>query len=314
MVGNITGLYANYIYKQDRRQQSTPVEFDRRSGLDRRSSSRPTIDPKLKHDIDQTKNIFAALSPITPIRRISSLPDNIKEGNYTRAVGLLGLAYANFPEDTVDLKNACKQIFKGELPKYDYKNYQAPFSFLRGTALEPVVNKMGKLGVKLHQWDVSLFDTRFGKFISKLFKISYSDFDFTGRSISQVTLEKGKAVIKNVNVLALKPEGTTLSKLIGRTLLRIPVMSVIALSLLELPSIIKSFSKNESKKENIEDGSIQILKSGINVTSILSAIGLCGAIFAGKGPAFSLLGMGLGSLAGNFTSKQLAQKIDKIRN
>jgi hypothetical protein len=115
--------------------------------------------------------VFSALSPIVPVRRLSSLPDNIEDGNYERAAGLLALAAVNLPEDTRDLKSACKQIFKGELPKYDFKNYQTPFSFFRGTALEPVVNKMGKLGVKLLSFDKTLYSTKFGKFLRQKLNI-----------------------------------------------------------------------------------------------------------------------------------------------
>jgi len=303
MAGNITGLYPN-IYKQDRRQQCASVESDRRSGLDRRSVSRPAIDPKLKDDIDQTKNIFSALSPVAPIRRIASIPEDIKNGNYTKAAGLLGLAYTNLPEDKLDLKNAYKQIFKGELPTYDYKNYQTPFSFFRGTKLEPIINKMGKLGVKLHKLDKSLFYTKFGERMQNFLNIEAIDYVETGRQVPKSYINTaGKVALKQANVEAVKLSGKAIPKLIGRAMLRIPVLSLFAFGIIELPSIIKAFSKEGSLTGKAANAAKQTVKSAIRIGSTFAGMGIVGALFASTGPAFSLLGIGIGSLIGNKVNK-----------
>ncbi|OGI18542.1 MAG: hypothetical protein A2287_06500 [Candidatus Melainabacteria bacterium RIFOXYA12_FULL_32_12] len=309
MVGNITDLYPN-IYKQDRRQQSTPVEFDYRSGLDRRSGSRPAIDPKLKDDIDQTKSIFAALSPVAPIRRIASIPDNIKDGNYTKAAGLLGLAYVNIPEDVRDLTNAGKQIFKGKLPAYDYKNYQTPFSFFRGTKLEPVINKLGKFGAKLHQWDIPLFDTKLGKIVQKKLNIRMVGQTTTGRKVPKLIFNEisKNTILKQAPVKAFELQGSAFAKIIGKSLLRIPLLSVFALGVFELPAIIKAFGQEKNDKSKLHNGITQITKSSINVSSLLAGIGTVGAVLAKYGSAYSMLGMGLGSILGSL----LASKINKI--
>ena len=343
MVDNIFKLYPQYNQQPDRRQNNVPVTLERRFGVDRRESIRPSLDLKLGQDINRTKDIFAPflntpqieetqknkknttftkaimaiLSPIVPVRRISSLPDNIDDENYARAAGLIGLAIVNLPEDTNDLKDAAKQIFKGELPKYDYKNCQTEFSFFRGTVLQPIVNRMGKLGVKLYSFDKSLNNTKFGEYLSKIFKFEIDELnsEATERFVPKVKLDKsGKPVVIDVQVFARKLQGKPFAKIIGRALLRTPIISVLALSLLELPSIIKKIAKADGLKNKVKEGTVQGLKSSINVSSILAGIGIIGALFARKGPAYSLFGMGIGSVAGTYGSKYIQKGIDILVN
>ena len=112
-----------------------------------------------------------------------------------------------------------------------------------------------------------------------------------------------KLDIKGKQIKAYQITGSPIAKLTGRALLRIPVISVIALSALELPAIIKAFTREKSLKNNVISGSKQTAKSSINVVSILSGIGLAGAYFAKAGPIGSLLGMGIGSVAGSYVSR-----------
>lgn len=104
--------------------------------------------------------------------------------------GLIGLAVINLPEDCRDLSSAYKQLFKAELPKYDYKNCQVPFSFFKGTVLQPIVNKMGKVGAKLYDYDKTLDGTKLGKFLKKIFKVQINELDgeLTGRKEPRVIL------------------------------------------------------------------------------------------------------------------------------
>lgn len=343
MDNNLLKLYPQFTQLTDRRQQQKqPVDSERRLGEDRRQSQR-VGDSKLNNDIDKiqdtykafihntdqfqssvnnldngalknkevTKAVFAALSPIVPIRRISSLPDNVEDGNYARAAGLIGLAIVNLPEDTNDLKSAWKQVRTREIPSY-YKDYQAPFSFFRGTFLEPLVNILGKFGAQLHKLDVALFYTKFGEKLQELLNIDMADTVGTERKVPQIYMdEAGKTSMREIEVEAVKLSGKTLPKLIGRAMLRIPVISVIALSALEIPAIIKSFKKNNALENKFTTGFKQIIKSITYVISMISGIALIGALFAKKGPAYSVLGMGAGSVISAFTSKQVVKIIDK---
>jgi len=272
----------------------------------------------LKHG-EISKGVFAALSPIVPIRRISSLPDNIKDGNYTRAGALVGLMAINLPEDSRDIGAAIKQVCKNQLPNYNYKEFQTPFSFFRGTLLEPLVNKMGKWGAKLHEFDKPLYDSKFGELCKKVFDFDMVDYDGTKRFVPRVIQdETGKTVVKNLEVYAAKVEGSAIGKVVGNSLLRIPIISTLVLSAMEIPAIIKAFCKPESTKDKAINGSTQILKSSVNVSSILTGIGVFGSLLKGRGPVGSLIGMGLGSVAGAYASKEIGSKIDfavdKLRN
>jgi hypothetical protein len=252
------------------------------------------------------KMIFAALSPIVPIRRVSSLEDNINDGNYARAGGLVALAVANLPEDCRDIRAAYKQIFTNKSPNYDYKNYQHPFSFFRGTLFERFLKFKGKLGKKvsdfLYYADMPFYDTNFGQRLCKLFKIELLD-----AIDSKIIDSRGR------NVLARSFKGNYIQKILGRAMLRTTRLGIYALSILELPAIIKSFIKPKNNENNLKSGAKQVAKSAINVTAILSGIGIGGAILSKKwGAIGSLTGMGIGAVIGGYTSKQVQKNIEKV--
>lgn len=324
----------------DRRSENIPVSSDNRSSIVRREKTRiPQLSDDIyklqtiyKDFIDNTSQVktevskldnsaiqnkklahavFAALSPIISVRRVSSVPDDVEYGNYVRAAGIIGLAIANLPEDWRDIKSAGKQIFKGIKPDYDYKNYQHSFSFFRGTFLEPLLKIKGKFGERLGYFlknsDKSLDKTKIGKFLSKIFKfkIDYEDPDLLKR------VEKSGKIIF---IPTYKVEGNFLGKLIGRSLLRIPLLSVIILGLLESPKIVKTIFYKKSTDNKFKTGTKQIVKSGIYVTSMLSNIGFFGALLAGFGPAGSLIGMGIGSIIGAKISQKINIIIDNKTN
>lgn len=278
----------------DRRKTNTPVCFERRSGNERRDKERFSnllnnetfkviihFENQIKEISTQKRNdeidkkFLSALSPIIPIRRVSSIPDNLKKGNYEKVIGLLTIATVMLPEDTRDLKAATEQISKGKLSKYSYATHQAPFSFFRGTVLEPVVNKFGKFGLKLHQMDTTLASTKLGDILEKLFKFKINELEFqkTGRQVPKISLDDfSKPIIKKMEVYAYKIEGNFISKAIGRALLRIPVISVFLLSLLELPEIVKKV--NNTKENKVKEGLVQSLKGFINVSFLSAGIGI----------------------------------------
>ena len=86
----------------------------------------------VKKHVDKTdstdQGIMYALESLPPIRRLSSLPDKIQNGDTLPALGLASLALINLPEDMRDIKAAGGQLqdilhgkkFQGG---YDYKNY-----------------------------------------------------------------------------------------------------------------------------------------------------------------------------------------------
>ena len=370
----VSKLYPQYNQQTDRRKDNNPVNIVQSFSIERRETSRISIDQKINHDINKTKDLFAvfrnnsekfintvnyydstsrnphqqftnkeklallALSPIVPVRRIYSLPNNIEDGNYGRALGLAGLMIINLPEDGRDLRDGTQQLLSRILPKnikkfiqkqspeifekyvnyapsYDYKEFQPAFSFIRGTFLEKPINKMGKIGIKIHVSDKSIFSTKIGEKISKYLKIDVDKVTKTGRKVPKVAIDlNGSIVIGNSPIYAYKLKGNIISKLIGWGMLRMTTMGVAAIALLEIPKILKVLNKNDNIKDKAENTLKQTIKSIINIVSICSGIGIIGGIFARKGHAYSLLGMGIGSVVGAFVSNRTGKFIDKYWN
>lgn len=65
-------LYPQYRIVSDRRRESVPVENDRRSGSERRSQSRITLDTELKRDIFEVKNKVSQIQKTSP-KNVESL-------------------------------------------------------------------------------------------------------------------------------------------------------------------------------------------------------------------------------------------------
>ena len=250
------------------------------------------------------QNLFKKYDPIIPLRRISSIQDNFEKGNYEKAAALALLAAVNIPEDFNDLKGAYKQLVQNKLPHYDFKNCQHAFSFFRGTWLVPAVNKLGKFGAKLYELDKSLYDTQFGQSIKQLLNVKKTGKEFTGRIDHKLIVNhKGVAEVLPVEVFAKKLEGSAVGKLICRAMLRIPVLSLVVIGLMETPAIIKEF------KHDVKAGFTQVAKSGINIATVLSFISVIGALLARKGPAYSVLGVGVGAIAGSAAAQKINEKI-----
>jgi hypothetical protein len=87
---------------------------------------------------------------------------------------------------------------------------------------------------------------------------------------------------------------------------RLPLLSVAAIALLEIPKIFKAMNKGETIGEQAGNTAKQTVKSGINATSTLAGIGYGGAIGAKyAGATGSLIGMGAGAILGSKLSEKL---------
>lgn len=297
--------------------------------------SQDTVSIENKEKIQET---LAALSPVIPFRRISSLPDKIESKDYIGGAGLSVIALLLLPEDLRDVRDAFKQILYKILPKniklrivksnknlyrkyfkfkplYNLKEYQTPFSFIRGSFLEKYVNKMvNKYGYKIHEWDKPLIETKLGKKIKDLLKVSVAKRIKTGRKVPKIEFDnKNKKYFldKKVPVKAEKLKGSFIGKLICRALQRTTLFGTLALCGICLPSIVKAFNKPENTRDKIINGSKQTLKSAVSITSVLSGIGLGGALLAtlGLGAVGSVVGMGLGSVIGAYFSSRINKNI-----
>ncbi|MDD3150146.1 MAG: hypothetical protein PHV68_04865 [Candidatus Gastranaerophilales bacterium] len=340
MDNNISKLYPQY--QNDRRQNNRSVDVERRSGIDRREDSRisndkfnsdiqkfqitinennekkpliDTFDKTVSENKESTEVLFKSLSPIAPVRRISSLPDKLENHDYLSALGLSSLALVNLPEDLRDIKGAINQI-RSKIdknfiydPLYNRKTHQHSFSFFRGTMLdEPLQKQIDKGNIfaeKLDKLDrKTIYETKLGEKIQNFFGIE-ANYD-------NITVVDG---IKNAAGKKARAYEFTAKKLGGeitaRAIKRIPLLSVIALGILELPKIFKSHNKGDNIADKVKETGKQTLKSGINVTSVLTGIGYGGAIGAKHGGAVgSLIGMGAGAVFGSEVSKKIQDLID----
>jgi len=253
---------------------------------------------QVKECVEKKQDTKSAPEPITcvfealpPVRRTLSIPDKIKHGENATAFGMASLALINLPEDLRDIRGAYNQL-KGAAQKYDYKNYQHNFSFFKGTAVEEWLHKHIDAGKKWAQWlynlDKSLDSTMLGqKLVNSLGAKK------TGVIPSNIKNFKG------LNMPAVSYSGSIFGKFTARALRRTTVLGIGATALLELPKIIKSDEKTK-----------QAVKSAMNVVSITSGIGYCGAIGVRYGGATgSLIGMGLGALLGSKLSEKLQNSI-----
>lgn len=265
------------------------------------------LDSKVVKNKDMVKATLAALSPIISFRRVSSVPDKLDDKDYLGTAGAIAVAGVMLPEDLRDMKDAWNQIVHKELPKYDYKNCQAPFRFIRGTLAEKPVNRMGKYGYYAHKFDKSFAETKIGEKIRKLLKVNFGKPEATGRKVPKVIKdESGYSEIME-KVYAEKLEGSFAGKLIYRAMQRTTVIGAVILAAIGVPSIIKAFKKPEETQDKFANAGKQSLKVSINVASVLSGIGTIGALGAKKGPTGSVIGMGIGSVLGAY----IAGKINK---
>lgn len=258
------------------------------------------------------------VSSVAPVRRLIGIPDMIKQGDTAAALGLAALTVVSLPEDCRDLKaaydhSACV-LTKKRLPlAYNYKKYQHDFSFFRGTllheAMKRIKSERGKRIVdKLYCIDKTFYNTKFGQWIQKKIGIT------NGKAVtSRVKTLWGENL--NVSKIIVKNDFIGLKELTGRAMKRTSILGVAFMGLLELPRLIKSVKKGENNKEKAKSFGIQTAKSSMNVVGLTAGMGYLGAIGAKKfGAAGSLIGMGLGVIAGAAASKGVQNVFFKDNN
>ena len=255
----------------------------------------------IRQAVDKENSLPSIFDIIPTFRRIERVPQKLEDSDFVPAAGLVSLAVLNGPEDLRDMKSAYRQIKSylehktPDLP-YNYKIAQHPFSFFRGTLLQKFVNPetspCPKIAEKLLDKDKTLMQTRFGKWIKKLFNIENTNIDTTIKDITY-TEEKPKYVS------AKHFKSNLFGELTARALTRTTKIGTMVLGGLEVAHLAREISDGE----NILKSSA---KSAISFASSLAGIGYGGAIGAKYfGPAGSLIGMGLGAIAGNKVNELL---------
>lgn len=246
-------------------------------------------------------------------RRVASLPDEVKEGDTTKALGLAALALINLPEDCRDVVGAAKQvksIFTGKpyIGSYNYRELQHPFSFFRGTLLhklvDPNTSKNPGLGQDLLNADKTLTETRLGGKILDVLGVKIAD-DLKETKIETIGSTKESPKYLKAKVF----EGSGFGKITARAMERTTALGLCIMAGLEVPKIIDSVIEGKNIGEKAGNVAEQTIKSGINVAAITAGIAYGGAIGSKYAKGFgSLVGMGAGAILGGFVSKT-AQEI-----
>ncbi len=256
----------------------------------------------IRQAVDKENSLPSIFDIIPTFRRIERVPQKLEDSDFVPAAGLVSLAVLNGPEDLRDMKSAYRQIKSylehktPDLP-YNYKIAQHPFSFFRGTLLQKFVNPetspCPKLAEKLLDNDKTLMQTKLGKWLVKQFGIKEFSVDTTIKEITHTESKpdyvKAKKFVTNSIFGELTARGMTRTTKIG----------TMVLGGLEAAHLAREISDGE----NILKSSA---KSAISFASSLAGIGYGGAIGAKYfGPAGSLIGMGLGAIAGNKVNELL---------
>ncbi len=246
--------------------------------------------------INTPKELRSILNIIPTIRRIDRVPDKIEKKDNIPAYGLIALAALNLPEDMRDTRAAIRQLVQGDKFEYhyDYKKAQHPFSFFRGTAIHKLIDTKTSPFPKLAEWlvskDTTLYETKFGKFVNKVFNIETND------------VETG---IKNMNknsecVYAHKYNTKSyIGELTARALTRTTKIGAMVLAGIEAAHFAKEVNSGKNVKK-------ELVQSAVTYISSIAGIGYLGAIGAKYfGPAGSIIGMGLGAVGANKISNSI---------
>ena len=139
--------------------------------------------------------------------------------------------------------------------------------------------------------DITLWDTKLKNYISKKFDINTTPINTTIKNITDSETKPSLVLAKQFTTKS--PFG----ELTARAMTRTTKIGAAVLGGLETAHLIKEISDGENALK-------ATAQSAINFTSSIAGIGYGGAIGAKHfGPAGSLIGMGLGAIAGNSISK-----------
>ena len=254
----------------------------------------------VKDAVDKENKLPSIFDIIPTFRRVERVPDKVEHSDFVPATGLVALAVLNAPEDWRDMKSAYAQIKASALgekftPSYDYKAAQHPFSFFRGTLLHKFVNPKTSPCPKLAKWllknDTTLWNTNLKDFVAKKFSIEEK---LTETTIKNITHTEQNPIFIDANKFITK---SAFGELTARAMTRTTKIGTAVLGGLEAAHLIKEISDGENAIK-------ATAKSAINLTSSIAGIGYGGAIGAKYfGPVGSLVGMGIGAIAGNNISK-----------
>ena len=237
------------------------------------------------------------------VGKLNSVPESIIDGNYLKASTLWSLAFLNGPEELRSVYDSAKQIIswvKGTTYKapYNYKEYQHPASFFRGTPLHKVLNPNNhknpfkKLCKFIVNNDKSLIDTKFGKNILKKMEISTDKIETTIKEITYT--DKNKAYVNAYKFIGKSGTGKFAAKVMTKT----PVIGLVVSAVFEGGNAVHEIG-------NGKDPATEIGKAGARWGSSALITGICGAVGSSFGPVGTVIGTSLGAILSAVVAKAI---------
>lgn len=333
MVGNIAAIYREYVLKQSSRmiqnhpeqklafqnsqdkKQQKPSPSTMYRNLEKDSTNFKTknfLDEINKHDkaaISKEEIFKMASSPIAPIRRVLGVKESTERNNRIKTAGLILLAINNLPMDFSDINSVLKQIKNNKIAP---NPTQMEFTFAQDTLLEFPLRQIRKrvdtqkFDTIYDKIDKSLFNTKFGKKIVKLLNLTVTQEIRPNESIDII-----KNGLKQNKIYVIKGK-SKIAKLICRSMMRIPVLSIAAFSLFEIPDIVKATNNETTKGKKFQAFGQQLLKSCINIVSMMAGMSTVGSVLDRRfGAIGSLAGIGLGNYFGEKIGTFINNKLFK---
>lgn len=219
------------------------------------------IDEVNKHDkaaISKEELFKMASSPIAPIRRVLGVKDSSERNKKIKTAGLALLALNNLPMDFSDINSVLRQIKNKKIAP---NPTQMEFTFAQDTLLEFPLRQLRK------KFDTQKFDTVYGKIDKSLFNTKIGQKIVKAMNLT-VTREikpgESMDIIKNglkQNKVYIIKGKSKIAKLICRSMMRIPVLSVAAFALLEIPDIVNAVKNEEQKDKKLQAAGKPLLRS-----------------------------------------------------
>ncbi len=252
---------------------------------------------KARKSVDKKDEISSIFDIVPQVQKAEQLQNS----NSASTPAIATLALLNAPEDIRDMQGVCKQIsslIKGEkfVPPYNYKIAQHPFSFFRGTLLNNFINPKTSPFPKFAKWllkkDITLLQTKFGKWFCKKFNVEQTHIT---TNIKDITYTKATPNYIKAKVF----EGNIWGTLTARALTRTPKLGVLALGAVEGIDILSDVANGENFFK-------ATAKSATNLLGSITLSGYYGAIGSKMfGVTGSMLGTGIGNLANNKLNNML---------
>jgi len=238
-----------------------------------------------------------AFEGVPVVGRTAPVQELVKNKEYLPVTNIFSQLALYGPEEIREINNAIKQFRGNYTPAYDYKIAQHPFSYFRGTFLNKYINPFSDKcllskasAMKLCNFDKSLAETKFGILVRE--KLGIKTYK-TLTDIDDIYATKARPTKLNAQIIC---SNSKFARLIGRTMLRLPIIGLIISGVLEISHVAHEVNRGEGVLGEIS----QAISRFIGTNILTGVFGAIGSIF---GPIGSIIGASLGAISSAALSK-----------